>query len=87
MNNRTSYVLRYGKIVEERWHKVSVGDIVKLKNNDFVAVSITHSFCLFFFFFKLVSFSLVAQRNILCQCFFFLTICTVEPYDVFVFSC
>ena len=50
MNNRTSYVLRYGKIVEERWHKVSVGDIVKLKNNDFVAVSITHSFCLFFFF-------------------------------------
>ena len=51
MNNRTSYVLRYGKIVEERWHKVSVGDIVKLKNNDFVAVSITHSFCLFFYFF------------------------------------
>ena len=38
MNNRVSYVLRHGEIVEERWHKVSVGDIIKLKNNDFVAV-------------------------------------------------
>lgn len=37
-------MLRKGEIVEERWHKVSVGDIVKLKNNDFVAV------CLISFF-------------------------------------
>ena len=47
MNNRTSYVLRHGEIVEERWHKVSVGDIVKLKNNDFVAVGTTLIFLTF----------------------------------------
>ncbi|XP_025076903.1 phospholipid-transporting ATPase ID-like isoform X3 [Pomacea canaliculata] len=52
VNNRTSYVLRKGEIVEERWHKVSVGDIVKLKNNDFVAADLLllstsepHSLC------------------------------------------
>ena len=39
VNNRVSYVLRHGDLVEERWHKVSVGDIIRLKNNDFVAVS------------------------------------------------
>ncbi|KAL8613377.1 hypothetical protein ACOMHN_057097 [Nucella lapillus] len=52
VNNRTSYVLRHGEIVEERWHKVSVGDIIKLKNNDFVAADLMvlttsepHSLC------------------------------------------
>ncbi|XP_076466035.1 phospholipid-transporting ATPase ID-like [Babylonia areolata] len=52
VNNRTSYVLRNGEIVEERWHKVSVGDIIKLKNNDFVAADLLllstsepHSLC------------------------------------------
>lgn len=39
VNNRLSYVLRNGKIVEEKWHKVAVGDIILLKNNDYIAVS------------------------------------------------
>ncbi|KAK7116638.1 phospholipid-transporting ATPase ID-like isoform X1 [Littorina saxatilis] len=52
VNNRTSMVLRNGEIVEERWHKVSVGDIIRLKNNDFVAADLMvlstsepHSLC------------------------------------------
>ena len=39
MNNRKSWVLRNGQLVEERWHKVVVGDIIKMENNQFVAVS------------------------------------------------
>lgn len=38
VNSRLSYVLRDGKIVEEKWHKVVVGDIIKMENNQFVAV-------------------------------------------------
>lgn len=41
VNNRQSWVLRDGKLVEERWHKVVVGDIIKMENNQFVAVSFT----------------------------------------------
>ncbi|CAG5116518.1 unnamed protein product, partial [Candidula unifasciata] len=37
VNNRLSYVLRNGQIVEEKWHKVAVGDIILLKNNDYIA--------------------------------------------------
>ena len=40
MNNRQSWVLRDGNLVEERWHKVVVGDIIKMENNQFVAVSL-----------------------------------------------
>ena len=40
VNNRLSFVLRDGEIVEEKWHKVVVGDIIKMENNQFVAVSI-----------------------------------------------
>ncbi|XP_050400643.1 phospholipid-transporting ATPase ID isoform X2 [Patella vulgata] len=40
VNNRLSYVLRDGKLIEERWHKVMVGDIIKLNNNDFVAADL-----------------------------------------------
>ncbi|GFN78140.1 phospholipid-transporting ATPase [Plakobranchus ocellatus] len=52
VNNRRSYVLRNGEIVEERWHKVSVGDIILLNNNDYIAADILllstsepHSLC------------------------------------------
>jgi len=34
-----SMVLRNGAVVEEKWQKVVVGDIIKMKNNQFVAVS------------------------------------------------
>lgn len=40
VNNRKSYVLRDGKIVEEKWHKVVVGDIIKMENNHFVAADL-----------------------------------------------
>jgi len=39
VNNRRSLVFRNGKLVEERWHKVVVGDIIRMENNQFVAVS------------------------------------------------
>ncbi|XP_059148983.1 phospholipid-transporting ATPase ID-like isoform X1 [Physella acuta] len=52
VNNRRSYVLRDKKIVEERWHKVVVGDIILLKNNDYIAADLLllstsepHSLC------------------------------------------
>jgi hypothetical protein len=31
--------LRDGRLIEEKWHKVVVGDIIKMENNQFVAVS------------------------------------------------
>lgn len=40
VNNRESYVLRNGEFVEERWHKVVVGDIIKMENNQFVAADL-----------------------------------------------
>ncbi|XP_060085914.1 phospholipid-transporting ATPase ID-like [Ylistrum balloti] len=52
VNNRLSFVLRDGKLVEERWHKVVVGDIIKMENNQFVAADLLllstsepHSLC------------------------------------------
>ncbi|CAG5125541.1 unnamed protein product, partial [Candidula unifasciata] len=52
VNNRCSYVLRNGEIVEEKWHKVMVGDIILLKNNDYIAADLfllstsePHSLC------------------------------------------
>lgn len=39
VNNRLSRVLRNGKLVDERWYKVEVGDVVKIENDNFVAVS------------------------------------------------
>ncbi|XP_048732030.2 phospholipid-transporting ATPase ID-like isoform X2 [Ostrea edulis] len=52
VNNRKSWVLREGKLVEERWHKVVVGDIIKMENNQFVAADLLllstsepHSLC------------------------------------------
>ncbi|XP_013396894.1 phospholipid-transporting ATPase ID isoform X2 [Lingula anatina] len=40
VNNRLSSVLRNGQLVEERWHKVEVGDIIKMENNQFVAADL-----------------------------------------------
>ncbi|ESO89585.1 hypothetical protein LOTGIDRAFT_124920, partial [Lottia gigantea] len=40
VNNRLSYVLRNGELIEERWHKVMVGDIIKLQNNEFIAADL-----------------------------------------------
>ncbi|XP_046552031.1 phospholipid-transporting ATPase ID-like [Haliotis rubra] len=40
VNNRKSDVLRDGTIVSARWHTVVVGDIIRLKNNDFVAADL-----------------------------------------------
>ncbi|CAL1528456.1 unnamed protein product [Lymnaea stagnalis] len=52
VNNRRSYVLRNKEVVEERWHKVVVGDIILLKNNDYIAADLLllstsepHSLC------------------------------------------
>lgn len=52
VNNRLSYVLRDGKLVEEKWHKVVVGDIIRMENNQFVAADLLllsssepHSLC------------------------------------------
>lgn len=52
VNNRLSYVLRDGRLVEEKWHKVVVGDIIKMENNQFVAADLfllstsePHSLC------------------------------------------
>ncbi|XP_005107403.2 phospholipid-transporting ATPase ID [Aplysia californica] len=52
VNNRRTYVLRNEEIVEERWHKVKVGDIILLKNNDYISADLLllstsepHSLC------------------------------------------
>ena len=40
VNNRKSHVLRNGKSVEERWHKVQVGDIIRMENDQFIAADL-----------------------------------------------
>uniref|UniRef100_A0A023FL13 Putative P-type atpase n=1 Tax=Amblyomma cajennense TaxID=34607 RepID=A0A023FL13_AMBCJ len=40
VNNRLSKVLRNGQLVEERWHKVQVGDIIFMENDQFVAADL-----------------------------------------------
>ncbi|XP_013785389.1 phospholipid-transporting ATPase ID-like [Limulus polyphemus] len=40
VNNRDSRVLRSGKLVDERWHKVQVGDIIRMENDQFVAADL-----------------------------------------------
>jgi len=37
-------VLRDGKLVDELWHKVVVGDVIKMDNDQFVAVSVASYF-------------------------------------------
>jgi magnesium-transporting ATPase (P-type) len=38
VNNRKSFVLRGGKLVEAKWQTVVVGDIIKMEKDNFVAV-------------------------------------------------
>ncbi|XP_058977672.1 probable phospholipid-transporting ATPase IM isoform X2 [Musca domestica] len=40
VNNRKSKALRNGKLVDERWSGVQVGDVIRLENNQFVAADI-----------------------------------------------
>ena len=40
VNNRPTVVIREGSEVEERWHRVQVGDIIKVENNSPVAADI-----------------------------------------------
>lgn len=37
VNNRKSRTLRSGKLVEERWAQVQVGDVIRMENDQFVA--------------------------------------------------
>lgn len=39
INNRLSELLRDGQLVREPWYKVKVGDIIRIENDQFVAVS------------------------------------------------
>lgn len=39
INNRLSELLRDGRLVREPWYKVKVGDIIRIENDQFVAVS------------------------------------------------
>lgn len=36
VNNRVLRVLRNGKLVNEKWYKIQVGDIVRMENNQFI---------------------------------------------------
>lgn len=38
VNHRVSYVVRNGRLVEEKWMNVRVGDVIRMENNQFVAV-------------------------------------------------
>jgi len=40
VNNRKSQVLRKGYLVEEKWHRVQVGDVIRMENNSFIAADI-----------------------------------------------
>lgn len=40
VNNRKSQAVRSGKLVQEKWSAVQVGDIIRMDNNQFVAADI-----------------------------------------------
>ncbi|EEB16029.1 ATPase, class I, type 8B, putative [Pediculus humanus corporis] len=40
VNKRRSKVLRNGKLVEEKWAEVQVGDVIRMENNQFVAADV-----------------------------------------------
>nr|CAD7447484.1 unnamed protein product [Timema bartmani] len=40
VNNRHSKALRDGKLVEERWAQVQVGDVIRMENDQFVAADV-----------------------------------------------
>lgn len=43
VNNRLSLLLKNGELVKERWHHVKVGDIIRIENDQFVAVSLHYN--------------------------------------------
>ena len=40
MNNRKSYVIRDGKIDQEKWQNVRVGDVIRMENDQFVVADL-----------------------------------------------
>ena len=40
VNNRQSKVLRRGQLIDEKWHRVQVGDVIRMENNQFIAADI-----------------------------------------------
>lgn len=40
VNKRRSKVLRDGRLVEEKWAQVQVGDVIRMENNQFVAADV-----------------------------------------------
>lgn len=40
VNHRRAKTLRNGKLVEEKWASVQVGDVIRLENDQFVAADI-----------------------------------------------
>ena len=40
VNNRKSQVLRKGQLVEEKWHRVQVGDVIRMDNDQFIAADL-----------------------------------------------
>uniref|UniRef100_A0A915BAB5 Phospholipid-transporting ATPase n=2 Tax=Parascaris univalens TaxID=6257 RepID=A0A915BAB5_PARUN len=40
VNNRISYVVKSGQLVEEKWMNVKVGDIIRMENDQFVAADL-----------------------------------------------
>jgi phospholipid-translocating ATPase len=40
VNNRKSRAVRKGKLVQERWSAVQVGDVIRMDNNQFIAADV-----------------------------------------------
>lgn len=40
VNNRRAQVVRDGRLMDERWSKVMVGDIIRMENDQFVAADV-----------------------------------------------
>lgn len=40
VNNRTAKVVRDGRLTDEKWSKVMVGDIIRMENDQFVAADV-----------------------------------------------
>ena len=40
VNNRISRVMRKGTLIDEKWHRVQVGDVIRMESNQFIAADI-----------------------------------------------
>ena len=50
-------MLRDGKLVDELWHKVVVGDVIKMENDQFVAVRLSYHYyyyCYYYYYYYYV---------------------------------